>query len=178
MFGSMHTALSILELGSVQRLRMCVTQYLQQSAGSDGAAIMAMVLASKDIDISGLANDWDASPEIRTRLRNGGFLIHPDTNKKILIKTASLNRAVLQPLLEKMAPASGDANGGKCSPSPGVEEVREEVKALMDMNKRQVDFETVDREAWTIKRFLAFIKLKIRKREVSTETYLNRRLWS
>ena len=134
---------------------------------------MTMVLASRDVDISGLASQWDADPEIRGRLREGGFLIHPETNKKILIKTASLNKGVLQPLLEMMAPASGDANGGKCSPSPGVEEIREEVKALLDMNKRQVDFETVDREAWTIQRFLAFIKLKIRKREVSTDTYLN-----
>ena len=132
-----------------------------------------MVLASRDVDISGLASQWDADPEIRGRLREGGFLIHPETNKKILIKTASLNKGVLQPILEMMALVSGDANGGKSSPSPGVEEIREEVKALLDMNKRQVDFETVDREAWTIKRFLAFIKLKIRKREVSTDTYLN-----
>ena len=131
-----------------------------------------MGLASRDVEISGLAQDWDAVPEIRTRLRKGGLLLHPETNKKILVKTAALNRNILEPILVKMSKFSAEANDGKCSPSPGVEDIREEVKALMDMNKREVDFETVDHEAWSIKRFLAFLKLKIRKRQVSQEPFL------
>ena len=131
-----------------------------------------MALASKDVEICGLAKDWDAVPEIRTQLRQGGLLIHPETKKKIVVKTAALNRSVLEPILLKMSRFSAEANDGKCSPLPGVEDIREEVNALMDMNKREVDFETVDREAWTVKRFLAFIKLKIRKREVSQEPCL------
>jgi len=131
------------------------------------------------VDCSGLALQWDASPEIRQRLRSGETLIHPATKDKILIKTASLNGPVLQPVCELMANLRDSLGDGKIPPSPAVEDLREEVKALVEMGKQDVTFGVVDKAAWNVRKFIAFVKLKIRKREVSTESFweLDEALW-
>ncbi|CAE7596944.1 unnamed protein product [Symbiodinium necroappetens] len=120
------------------------------------------------VDCSGLALQWASSPEIRQRLRSGESLIHPATKDKILIKTASLNGPVLQPVCDIMASFRDSLGDGKIPPSPAVEDLREEVKALMEMGKQEVSFDVVDKAAWNVRKFIAFVKLKIRKREVST----------
>ena len=122
------------------------------------------------VDCTGLALQWDASPEIRQRLRSGETLIHPATKDKILIKTASLNGPVLQPVCDLMANLRDSLPNDKMPPSPAVEDLREEVKALVEMGKQEVTFEVVDKAAWNVRKFIAFLKLKIRKREVSTES--------
>ena len=126
-----------------------------------------------DMDVSDLAKAWDDSEEIRGRLRSGGSLIHADTKDKILVKTTSLNACVLEPVLGLMAKASNMVEEGKSPPSPAVEELREQVKELLEMSKREVEFTAIDKAAWTIRKFIAFLKLKIRKRDVSTEPLLH-----
>ena len=120
-------------------------------------------------EITGLASQWENHPEIRSRLRNGGCLLHPETKEKIVVKTASLNGPVLSPICEMMAAFQEIMEEGKIAPSPAVENLHEEVKALMDMGKQEVTFKEIDKVAWTIRKFIAFLKLKIRKREVSLE---------
>ncbi|CAE7153249.1 unnamed protein product, partial [Symbiodinium necroappetens] len=87
---------------------------------------------------------------------------------KILVKTGSLNGPVLRPICEMMAAVSDTIEEGKVSPSPAVEDLREEVKTVMEMGKQEVTFQQIDKVAWTVRKFIAFLKLKIRKREVST----------
>lgn len=126
-------------------------------------------MAKVVVDVSGLANAWENDPEIRGRIRNGGTLLHPETKDKILVKTGSLNGPVLRPICEMMAAVSDTIEEGKVSPSPAVEDLREEVKTVMEMGKQEVTFQQIDKVAWTVRKFIAFLKLKIRKREVSTE---------
>ena len=128
-----------------------------------------MAARATDVDVDGLATEWDQAEDIRQRLRDNGLLIHPETKDKIVVKTTSLNNTVLIPILHRMA----RLDLGKAAPSPAVEDLREEVKALMDMHKRQTDFKTIDDMAWTVRKFVAFLKLKIRKTDVSQETCLH-----
>ena len=125
-----------------------------------------------DVDLSGLAAEWDGDLEIRQRIREGGKLLHEDTNNKILVKTASINFRVLFPVVQMMAKCPETVEEGQAAPSPAVESLRAEVKALFDLNQKAVDWEGVDKTAWAVRKFIAFLKLKIRKREVSLEALL------
>ena len=58
------------------------------------------------------------------------------------------------------------ASGGKL---PTVESLRHEVRACYLLNKRTPSFSDVDSEAWLLRKYLGFVKLKARKGEVSTE---------
>ena len=127
--------------------------------------------AMSGVDVTGLSAEWDSSFEIRDRLRAGGSLIHPSTNDRIVVKTTAVNAAVLEPVLLMMAQSrSAAADDGKSLPSPAVEEIREEIKAVLELNKQEVTFSIIDKPAWIIKKFTAFLKLKVRKRDPSTET--------
>ena len=125
-----------------------------------------------DVDLSGLAAEWDGDQEIRHRIREGGKLLHEDTNNKILVRTASLNFRVLLPVVQMMAKCPDTIEEGHTAPSPAVESLRAEVKAVFDLNQKSVDWEGVDKTAWAVRKFVAFLKLKIRKREVSLEASL------
>ncbi|CAE7621215.1 unnamed protein product [Symbiodinium sp. CCMP2456] len=122
----------------------------------------------RSVDVTGLGQQWEADSQIRQRLRDGGSLLHPSTADKVLIRTASLNGPVLKPLCEMMAKMRDVVDDGKIPPSPAVEGLREEVQAVMGMAKQEVTFEQIDKAAWSIRKFVAFLKLKIRKRQVST----------
>ena len=125
-----------------------------------------------EVDVSGLAQEWDEASDIRQRLRASNLgLIHPQTGEKVLIKTAVLNASVLQPVLHRMANARGEA---KACPSPAVEDLREQVSELYTLSKREIDFKTVDGPAWEIRKFISFLKMKIRKQDVSMESGLFR----
>ena len=124
-----------------------------------------------DMSMAGLAKMWDDAEEVRRRLRDTGCLLHPETGDKILVKTASLNFSVLHPVVTLMSQAPA-ASEGQVAPSPAVEDLRGEVKALYDLNQRSTDFAEVDKLAWGVRKFIAFLKLKIRKREVSLEPSL------
>ena len=130
-----------------------------------------MANESRSVDVTGLAQLWDADPQIRQQLRDGGSLLHPSTKDKVLIRTAALNGPVLKPVCEMMAKMRDVVDDGKIPPSPAVEALREEVQAIMGMAKQEVTFDQIDKAAWSIRKFIAFMKLKIRKRQVSTEAF-------
>ena len=69
-----------------------------------------------------------------------------------------------------MAAMPSASEDGQVPASPEVEALRVEVKSLMEMNKRELDFQVVDKAAWVSRKFLAFVKVKIRKREASLES--------
>ena len=121
-----------------------------------------------DVCLTGLAKMWDGDEEVRQRVREAGTLLHAETGQKILVKTASLNFSVLHPVVSLMSQVAS-AEEGQVAPSPAVEDLRAEVKTLFELNQKSFDFEGVDKMAWAVRKFIAFLKLKIRKREVSLE---------
>ena len=123
-----------------------------------------------EVDISKIAATWDQVPEIRNRIRDEGALLHPEGKEKVTLKTTVLNANVLAPVLERMTGVTGSQ---KLPVSPAVEDLREEISNLYALGKREVDFCTIDRAAWKIRNFLAFLKVKGRKQEVSHESWLN-----
>ena len=125
-----------------------------------------------DVCLTGLAKMWDDHEEVRQRVRGSGSLLHAETGSKILVKTASLNFSVLHPVVTLMSHVASTAEDGHVAPSPAVEDLRAEVKTLFELNQKSFDFEGIDKMAWSVRKFVAFLKLKIRKREVSLEPSL------
>ena len=152
-------------------VNVAVLLHLDRHQNSASHFPRPMASESRQVDLTGLAQKWDESPEIRQRLRNGGSLLHPSSKDKVLIRTAALNGPVLQPVCEMMAKLQAVMDDGKIAPSPAVEALREEVQALMGMAKQDVTFQEIDKAAWSVRKYIAFLKLKIRKREVSTEAF-------
>ena len=89
------------------------------------------------------------------------MLFHPQTGSKLLLKTTVLNSNILRPVLVRMSQGSGKL--------PAVEDLREQVRDLFQTSKREVEFDDIDRESWRVRKFAGFVKLKVRKEEVSTE---------
>ena len=118
--------------------------------------------------IAGVAGEWDATPNIRQRLRDGEPILHPDTKlKQEDIKTCINNEELLAPLLHRMC----------ASPKrsvPGIDDIRDEVGQLLAMNKRQGEdlIVMVEDTAKVLKALCVFIKAKVRRHEVSTATWL------
>ena len=117
----------------------------------------------ESIDLTGLADSWDNNDEIRERLRGGGELVVSDASKGESIAMCVKDQAVLMPLLAMMSLK-------ETRPLPLIEPLRAEVERVYIKNKRGSDTElgaTVVALAWHIRRLLGFIKMKVRRSEVS-----------
>lgn len=119
------------------------------------------------LDIKGLHLEWDSSEKIRDRLRDGGELLEGSTGEDI--PTCVKNEEVLQPLVTKMSLTT-------TRPLPAVESLRDEVESVYLKNKRGTvpeDMPNVVTLSWRIRKLLGFIKMKVRRREVSSVTFLH-----
>ena len=128
-----------------------------EAAGNDG---------TESCSITGLAQEWDSSPPIRIRMRDGGGILHADTPpKQEDIKICILNQELLEPLLTRMSRLSKRS-------LPTMDDLREECYALLTLNKRTGEelVEMVEESAYSIKKLCSFIKAKARRKEVSTAT--------
>ena len=117
--------------------------------------------------ISGVAGEWDATPGIRQRLRDGEPILHPDTKlKQEDIKTCVNNGDLLGPLLHRMC-------GAPKRPVPAIDDIRDEVGQLLAMNTRQGEdlIVMVEDTAKVLKGLCVFVKAKVRRHEVSTATW-------
>ena len=114
-------------------------------------------------NIEGIVEEWDQCTELRERLRSGGKIISTPACQDIT--TCVSNAGLLQPLLIRMA-------GEKDRTLPAIDQLRDELQALLDKNKRGVDAEGTDLQkvSWAIKKLCGFMKTKARRREVSTVT--------
>ena len=114
------------------------------------------------LDIDGLHSTWDQYQAIREHLRQTGNVLFPDHITES-VKTSCLEhvRAVLEPLLMKMGETQG-------APQPCVEPLRDEISALYKKMSKQVPDTQVVHDSWMIRKFLGFIKMKVRIRKPST----------
>ena len=113
------------------------------------------------LDLTNLHLDWDNNPEIRERLLDAQDLLVDDGCDDI--PTAKNNTPVLHPLLTRMSLTEHRT-------LPGVESLRDEIEAVYMRNKRgktQEDVPNIARDGWRIRKLLGFVKMKVRREEVS-----------
>ena len=109
---------------------------------------------------AGLSKDWDASGDIRTRLREGGFLIVGSLKGKVSnIAECVSNSDVLKPVVKRLHESEGKL--------PDIMNLREQVMLLYKENSRVVDDHVVDDNAWRLRGMLRFVKRKAQRKDVS-----------
>ena len=109
--------------------------------------------------IEGLSSTWDQDEFIRDELRSGRALMAEVSDKNFDIRCCSTYKSILKPILLMMA-----ENRRKL---PGVDDLRAEVAEIYEMNKREPN--DTDKIAWIIRKNLGFVKMKVRRREVSID---------
>ena len=120
--------------------------------------------AGETLDVKGLGAEWDGCEEIRSRLRDGGSLLHPESLESEDVRTCCLNAPLIIPILTRMSTLDGKS-------LPPVEPMREELEALFKSNKRggsPEDSQDIIKGGWRIKKLCGFVKMKARREEVST----------
>ena len=128
-------------------------------------------------DVAGVAKEWDSYEDIRERLRGPGEEKEEDKKKESTIlasgpacqdiSTSVKQKSFLGPLLSKMALTVK-------RPVPGIDQLKDEIQSLLQMNKRGTDFDWDDvaKAGWCLRKLCGFVKAKCRRREVSTATRL------
>ena len=125
-----------------------------------------------EMDISGLSEEWDGCEDIRTRLRDGLPLIHPEATRDD-VQGCARNASLLIPLLTRMASLESKA-------LPPVDDLRGEIEKVLHRNKRGNGLEEADliiKSSWRVKKLCGFVKMKARREEVSSVTCLRRILF-
>ena len=113
--------------------------------------------------LNGLATQWDETPSIRERLRAGEALVKEVSSKQVDVHTPATFADVFLPLCKRMAQADQKV--------PYIDDLRLEVSALMEFNKREVVDHKLNEYAWIIRKSLGFIKMKCRRNEPSVDTW-------
>ena len=114
-------------------------------------------------DLQGLALEWDGLPSIREALRGGGVLCAEVSDKGVDLKTPSKYAHVLRPILSRMKDADKKL--------PSISDLRDQISEVLERNKREPTELEVDRFSWTIRKNLGFVKMKVRKLEVSIDPW-------
>ena len=112
------------------------------------------------VSLEGLAEEWDGIPAVREALRAGKDLISEVSEKNVDLKTPSRYADLLTPVLHRMV------KGGKRLPA--IEDLRTQVRAVLTLNKACEN--DTEKFSWVIRKQLGFIKMKCRRREVSTDS--------
>ena len=116
------------------------------------------------LDITDLCPEWDSQDDIRTRLRDGGPIIHPETKESDDVQSCCRNSSLLVPILIRMSTLGS-------RPLPPLNPLRAEIEALMLKNKRgnaPEEVSSILKASWRIKKLCGFVKMKVRRGEVST----------
>lgn len=113
-------------------------------------------------DCKGLAEELEQDPVIRSHLRGENAVLFPDGHPES-VKNSCQDPiyAVLQQMCLRTAMVEGH-------PQPGVLALREELELLYKKCGAQVHEGTIINDSWCIRKFLSFIKMKVRKEMVST----------
>ena len=115
------------------------------------------------MDFAGLADEWDACPDVRARVRDEGAVLDPKSDGFVDITTCCRNASLLVPLVTRMALS-------KTRDVPGVDGLRDSVVSLLTMNQRPneaADMAEVVRIGWALRKLAGFLKMKVRRKEVS-----------
>lgn len=126
--------------------------------------------STETLDVKNIHLEWDGCEDIRDRLRNGGGLLVFAGDKKVgdNIPSEVASASVLQPFITRMSLLDS-------RPLPAVDGLRDEVEAVFLKNKRgetPEDKPDVIEIGWQIRKMLTFLKMKVRRREVSSAPYL------
>lgn len=126
--------------------------------------------STETLDVKNIHLELDGSEEIRDRLRTGGDLLVIPGEKKVVdnIPAVVANASVLQPFITRMSLLDS-------RPLPAVDGLRDEVEAIFLKNKRgetPEDRPDVINIGWQIRKMLTFLKMKVRRGEVSSAPYL------
>ena len=118
------------------------------------------------LDVVNISVEWDKHEKVRERLRNGMTLLDPNSDCDD-IPTMIRNKELLIPMLERMALMVD-------KPHPPIDPLREEVAKMYQMYKRDPmpEWKYLQNEGWRLRHMMCFIKAKVRRKEVSTETLL------
>lgn len=119
------------------------------------------------LDISQLHMDWDGNHVIRDRLREGQQMLVGTGAEDI--PTVVSNVDILQPVITRMSLAPE-------RPLPSVERLRDEIERLYMKNKRgntPEEMPNIVDLTWRVRKLLVFIKMKVRRKEVSSVTLLH-----
>lgn len=119
------------------------------------------------VDLSLVPDEWDSYPDLRTRVRESGRIL-PEGDA-VDIHACVKGTDVLVPLLTRMSLQSE-------RPVPQIDALRDAVQAFLTKNKRTEDAANVAEivnAGWQIRKLLVFIKMKVRRREVSTAPCLD-----
>ena len=119
----------------------------------------------------GLCEDWDNTPEVRARLREGNSLL---LNNPVLksegvversIHNCRFNKFVLLPALTRWS-----ANGPEFTPS--IDLLFIEVEKLFKVCKRTATVSEMHLDAWALRRLLGLVKAQVSKTHVPQDSWL------
>ena len=125
-------------------------------------------LTLETLDIKSIHVDWDAQTEIRDRLRSGEHLMATSETAGEDIAVAVKNIEVLQPFITRMSLT-------ETRPLPAIDHLRSEIEMCYVKNKRgesPEDMPDVVGMGWRIRKLLGFVKMKVRRSEVSTAPFM------
>lgn len=115
--------------------------------------------------------EWDGCEDVRDRLRGGGGLLVDGKGEDI--KVVLSNSSVLQPLVTRMSLCQS-------RPLPNVDALRDEVEQVYLKNKRgqtPEDQPDVIAISWKIRKLLTYLKMKVRRKEVSSVPRFKCNMW-
>ena len=126
---------------------------------------LAMGESAPQLDTAGLAKEWEQELRIREHLRQEGNELFDKDASTESIKTCcdDAAHAALRVVLLRMALAEG-------APQPAVVPLRDELEMLYKRCGVATDEKTVYGDSWMIRKLCCFIKMKARKKQVSTVT--------
>ena len=119
-------------------------------------------------DCTGLAVDLEKDDVIREHLRKAGAVLCPEGLNCELIKNACEDPAYQ--VLKIVSLQTAEVEG---HPQPAVGPLREELERTYKKLNVQIDEPTVVNDSWCIRKFMTFIKMKVRKQKVSTVARIN-----
>ena len=128
-------------------------------------------VVSESLDLATLHTEWDGCEDVRDRLRGGGGLLVDGKGEDI--KVVLSNSSVLQPLVTRMSLCQS-------RPLPNVDALRDEVEQVYLKNKRgqtPEDQPDVIAISWKIRKLLTYLKMKVRRKEVSSVPRFKCNMW-
>lgn len=117
------------------------------------------------VDVTGASHIWDSVEDLRRPLRAGKGLLHEKTGDGCDNATCILNATLLEPLLHMMF----DQNHMKL---PEVDQLRDEILRVCELNGQNVGDDQLAKDSWTIKKHLGHVKRKARRRELPRDPQL------
>ena len=117
-------------------------------------------------DASGLGKEWDDIESIRERLRSGKNLVVEVKNKgqDATIFECNTNSDILIPVLQRLFVSQLKL--------PEIDHLRQEVEDAYKKCQREVQADTIDDDAWDIRKMIRFCKRKANRGEPSLDAWL------